>query len=308
MQTVLMTGGTGLVGRALSSLLVQKGYRVIILTRNTKGKINSPSIQYAQWDVVRQWMDLEALQAADFIVHLAGAGVVDKRWTARYKKEIVDSRTLSSQLLVNSLSAHPNKVQAIVSASAIGWYGPDNLAGKSFVESDPAAPGFLGETCKAWEESIAHANQLNIRVCNIRTGIVLSNDGGALAEFKKPIRMGIAGILGDGKQVVSWIHIDDLCRIFVEAIENKSLSGPMNAVAPMPVDNKTLTLSLAKAMRGHFFIPVHIPAWALRLLMGESSIEVLKSTTVSSKKLTNTGFVFLYPSIESAIQALVQPK
>ncbi len=308
MQTVIITGGTGLVGKALTKHLVAKGYHVIILTRKLPAvKDSNAAINYALWNVKEKTIDAAAVQNADYIIHLAGAGVVDKRWRDAYKKEIQDSRTQSSALLFEALQQHANKVKAVVSASAIGWYGADEeQQGRqdSFVETDNAAPGFLGDTCKLWEQSIEPVQQLGKRLVKLRTGIVLSNDGGALAEFKKPIQLGVAGILGSGKQIISWIHIDDLCKMFMEALQNEQLNGVYNAVAPVPVSNKTLTLELAKRIKGKFFIPLHVPAFVLKLLMGESSIEVLKSTTVSSKKIQSTGFIFLYPSITTALHQL----
>ena len=304
MHTILITGGTGLVGKALSAHLVSKGHQVIILTRTLPKEKKDGAIQFALWNVKKQTIDLQALQSADYIVHLAGAGVVDKKWTDEYKKEILTSRTESSALLVNSLKTNSHKVKAIVSASAIGWYGEDKQAGFAFTEDDPADAGFLGETCRLWEDSIEPATQLGIRVCKIRTGIVLSNDGGALAEFKKPIALGVAGILGNGKQIVSWIHITDLCRIFEHAIVKDDLHGAYNAVAPAPVSNKELTMQLAQLMKGSFFIPMHVPGFVLKLMLGTRSVEVLKSTTVSCKKIQQSGFTFLYPGIKPALQEL----
>ncbi len=304
MHTILITGGTGLVGKALSAHLVSKGHQVIILTRTLPKEKKDGPIQFALWNVKKQTIDLQALQSADYIVHLAGAGVVDKKWTDEYKKEIITSRTESSALLVNSLKTNSHKVKAIVSASAIGWYGEDKQAGFAFTEDDPADAGFLGETCRLWEDSIEPATQLGIRVCKIRTGIVLSNDGGALAEFKKPIALGVAGILGNGKQIVSWIHITDLCRIFEHAIVKDDLHGAYNAVAPAPVSNKELTMQLAQLMKGSFFIPMHVPGFVLKLMLGTRSVEVLKSTTVSCKKIQQSGFTFLYPGIKPALQEL----
>lgn len=304
MHTILITGGTGLVGKALSAHLVSKGHQVIILTRTLPKEKKDGPIQFALWNVKKQTIDLQALQSADYIVHLAGAGVVDKKWTDEYKKEILTSRTESSALLVNSLKTNSHKVKAIVSASAIGWYGEDKQAGFAFTEDDPADAGFLGETCRLWEDSIEPATQLGIRVCKIRTGIVLSNDGGALAEFKKPIALGVAGILGNGKQIVSWIHITDLCRIFEHAIVKDDLHGAYNAVAPAPVSNKELTMQLAQLMKGSFFIPMHVPGFVLKLMLGTRSVEVLKSTTVSCKKIQQSGFTFLYPGIKPALQEL----
>ena len=196
-------------------------------------------------------------------------------------------------------------MKAIVSASAIGWYGEDPAPDKNgFTESNKPSPDFLGETCRLWEESIEPVEKMGIRLVKLRTGIVLSNKGGALPEFKKPLQFGVAGILGSGKQMISWIHIDDLCRMYIEAIENTQFSGSYNAVAPQPVTNKTLTLTLANILRGKFYIPVNVPAIALKLILGKRSIEILKSNTVSCEKIKLTGFIFIYPSIESALSQL----
>jgi uncharacterized protein (TIGR01777 family) len=306
MQTVLITGGTGLVGKALSKALIKKGYAVIILTRDAAGKNAEPGISYAQWNVAKQEIDIHALCAADYIVHLAGAGVVDKRWTEAYKKEIAESRTESSRLIFETLKNNSNHVKAIVSASATGWYGADAEPVKPFAENDPADDSFLGETCRLWEAGIEPVKSLEKRLVILRTGIVLSNDGGALAEFKKPLRFGVAAILGNGKQMVSWIHIDDLCSMYITAIENEKLSGSYNAVAPNPVSNKTLTVQLAAAMKKKFYIPVNVPAFVLKLMMGQSSIEVLKSTTVSCKKILDAGFAFKFKTIETALEDLAK--
>ena len=306
MQTVLITGGTGLIGKAITTLLTDKGYHVILLTRTApKEKSDAPNIDFALWDIKKRTIDISALQKADHVIHLAGAGVVDKKWTAAYKKEILESRTESSKLLITTLKNNSNKVKTIVSASAIGWYGEDAVKdGKVFVETDAAATGFLGETCRLWEQSISQFEAPGKRLVKLRTGIVLSNNGGALAAFKKPIIFGVAGILGNGKQVVSWIHIDDLCRMYIVAIENDLLSGVYNAVAPEPVTNKTLTIELANTMKGKFYIPLHVPVFILKIMLGERSLEVLRSTTVSCTKIQQTGFTFLYPTIKTALKQL----
>jgi uncharacterized protein (TIGR01777 family) len=251
-------------------------------------------------------IDIAAVQSADYIIHLAGAGVVEKKWTIEYRKEIVESRTESSALLIHALQNNPNKVKAVISASAIGWFGADAEKNNPFNETAAADPGFLGQTCRLWEESIDPVTTLGKRLVKLRIGIVLSNEGGALAEFKKPIHFGIASILGKGQQMVSWIHIDDLCRMFIKAIENENLQGSYNAVAPEPVSNKNLTIVLAKAMNGRSYIPIHVPAFVLKLMMGERSIEVLKSTTVSCRKILDTGFEFDYNTIEQAVNHLVK--
>jgi uncharacterized protein len=307
MPTVLLTGGTGLVGRALTQRLLKKGFRVIVLTRKfPTAAATEEGLQYALWNVKEKKIDVAAVQKADHIIHLAGAGVVDKRWTAAYKKEIQESRTESSALLIDTLKQNENKVQTLISASAIGWYGADTSASveKGFIETAPADNSFLGNTCRLWEQSVDAATAIGKRVVKLRTGIVLSDEGGALAEFKKPLKFGLATILGNGQQIVSWIHIDDLCRIFIEALQNPNLQGAYNAVAPAPVSNKTLTMELAKVVRNRFFFPAYVPSFVLKIMLGESSIEVLKSCTVSCEKIKKAGFVFLYPTIQPALVQL----
>ena len=304
MQTVLITGGTGMVGKAVTTHLIKKGYHVIVLSRQLPKEKATSQLEYALWNVKMQTIDATAVRKADHIIHLAGAGVVDKKWTDAYKREIEISRTESSKLIVNTLKNNANKVKTVVSASAIGWYGEDTANGKSFVETDAPVKSFLGKTCQLWEESIAPVTLLNKRLVKLRTGIVLGKEGGALAEFEKPIKLGVAGILGDGKQVVSWIHIDDLCRMYISAIENEKLSGSYNAVAPIPVTNEVLTIELAKVMRGKFFITMHVPNFILKIMLGERSVEILKSTTVNCAKIIQTGFKFLYPTIAVALKQI----
>jgi uncharacterized protein len=307
MSTILITGGTGLIGSALTIKLVAEGHEVIVLTRSAKTS-NEKNITFAKWDVDAQTIDTAAIAKADYIIHLAGAGVADKRWTEDRKKEIRRSRTESSKLLIKGLKETPNKVKAVIGASAIGWYGDDashNTRKKPFTEDRLADTEFLGETCRQWEESIKPVEQLGIRLVRIRIGIVLSNDGGALPEFKKPIKFGIAAILGSGKQVVSWIHIEDLCRLFLYAVKTEALRGAYNAVAPTPVTNKELTITLAEKMKGRFFVPIPVPSFALKIILGEMSVEVLKSATVSCEKIRTAGFSFLYPMIDSALDNLI---
>lgn len=303
METVLITGGTGLVGKALGQALLNKGYRVVILSRQSVNA--TATLTYAHWNVEQQAIEKSAIEMADYVVHLAGAGVAEKRWTKKRKQEIVSSRVNSSRLIAESLRTIPNKVKTVVSASAIGWYGPDPIIpnSKPFVEADFCHNDFLGMACKHWEESIEPVVQLGKRLVKIRTGIVLSRKGGALKEFKRPLRLGIATILGRGRQVISWIHIDDLVQLYISAIENPAMNGVYNAVAPGPVSNKELTLELAKS-RKRFFIKIHIPSFLLKLFLGEMSVELLKSCTVSNKKIEEAGYKFLYPSVQSAMEHL----
>lgn len=307
MATVLITGGTGMIGKALTKVLLEKGYEVIILTRNIEQleiKNSKLKIDYAEWNVAKQLIDENAIAKADYIIHLAGANVGEKRWTKKRKREIVRSRVDSGKLIVESLKNIPNKVKAVVSASAMGYYGPDRENNPGFRETDPAFTDFLGNTCKQWEESIEPVTQLGKRLVLLRAGIVLSKKGGAFPKFLNALQFGFTTVLGNGKQIISWIHIDDLVNLYVYAIENGKLSGVYNAVAPNPVSNKEFILTLAKE-RNKFYIPVRIPAFVLKIVLGQMSIEVLKSARVSSEKIQQTGFQFLYPTVDSAFQKLL---
>jgi uncharacterized protein (TIGR01777 family) len=300
MSTILVTGGTGLIGNALSQMLTQQGHHVIVLTRTPRGA------GQAHWDPSTGAIDADAIRQADYIVHLAGAGVADKRWSDKRKKVIEESRVSGCATIVKALQAIPNKIRAVISSSAIGWYGPDPSIPnpQPFEETAPPDTDFLGETCRLWEEAIAPVESLGKRLVIIRTGIVLSQKGGALREFMKPVKLGVAAILGGGRQMVSWIHIDDLCRLYLHAIEKESWHGPYNGVAPNPVDSRTLTLALARRLKGRYFVPVYIPAFFLKIALGEMSIEVLKSSTISANKARSAGFQFLYPGIEAALDQL----
>jgi len=305
MQTILITGGTGMVGQSLTNLLLNKGYQVIVLSRQQK-QSSRLNFSFAQWDLNKGWIDPTALAAADYIIHLAGEGVADKRWTAARKKAILDSRVESSALLVKALKEQPNKVKAIVAASAIGWYGPDNEKSKQsgFVETDLVDSSFLGDTCRQWEESMHPVKAMGIRLVTIRIGIVFNKMGGALAEFIKPAKLGAAAILGDGKQVVSWIHQQDLNRLMLFALENEQVAGVYNAVAPDPVNNAILTKAIAR--RFHTWaIPFHVPSFILKIILGEMSIEILKSANVSASKIIEAGFSFDYASMDEALDDLL---
>jgi uncharacterized protein len=305
MECVLITGGTGMIGSALGRALLQRGYHVIVLTRQNDQQPAAKDIEYATWDIGLQTIDADAIGKADHIIHLAGAGVADKRWTKKRKQEIIDSRVKSGELLVKALQQYPNKVRTLVSASAIGWYGPDRVVPNlhPFAEEAPAYTDFLGQTCQLWEASVEPVTVLGKRLVKLRTGIVLSGQGGALAAFKKPLRFGLATILGNGKQVISWIHIDDLVELYITAIGNEQMQGAYNAVAPNPVTNKELVKALARS-RKRFFIPVYVPSFVLKAVLGEMSIEVLKSATVRSSRVEKAGYQFKYPGLEAALKGL----
>ncbi len=304
MKSILVTGGTGLVGNALIENLIEKKYSVTVLTRDHASSKRIPGVEYAFWNIKEGIIDKASITSADGIIHLAGAGVMDKKWTERYKKVILESRTKSTELLIKTLQENDHKVKVFISASAIGWYGADKIRGHKFFEDEGPDTEFLGEVCMLWEKSSEPAEKMGIRVCRLRTGIVLSSKGGAYPEFKKSLKFGIAAILGSGKQIVSWIHIDDLSRAYIFAMENEEMTGNYNAVAPMPVSNKILTLTIGDEVRGKYYLPVHVPKIALEILIGGRSIEILKSASVSSYKLEDAGFTFMYPNVKKAVHEI----
>ena len=306
MQTVLITGGTGMIGKSLTTLFLEKGYKVILLTRKDK-KSRRLNVSFAKWDVEKGTIDASAIQAANIIVHLAGEGVADKRWSVKRKQAIVDSRVQSGNLLVKALSENQHQVKTFIAASAIGWYGPDTETSlvNGFVETDSSDNSYLGNTCQVWEQSTSAIATMGIRLVTLRIGIVFNKKGGALAEFIKPAKFGLATILGTGKQIVSWIHQQDLCRVIQYAIETPSLVGIYNAVAPEPISNKKLVLAIAKKTYP-IYLPVYVPSFALKIILGEMSIEVLKSAKVSAQKIQAAGFVFDYPTVEEALTDLLK--
>ncbi len=303
MKTVLITGGTGMLGTALTRELLKKGYEVIILTRSNR-KINKPGITYATWDIEKGTIDPEAISNADYIVHLAGANLAGGRWTNKRKRIFTESRVRSGGLLVKALKEIPNKVQAVISSSAIGFYGADEDGpGRPFVESYPPDHNFLGQLVLQWEEAVGTVTSYVKRLVILRFAMILSTEGGALKEFLMPLKFGVSTILGSGRQMVSWIHIDDATGIIMASIENENIKGVYNAVAPDVVSNKVLMRKIASNFNG-YYIKARVPAGIIKLVFGEMSIEVLKSATVSSEKIINEQYEFLFPGLESAIQNL----
>jgi len=297
-KNILISGGTGLVGKRLQELLESKGHHVSFLSR----KKSSGKTKTYLWDVQMGYMEAGALENTDVIVHLAGAGVFDKSWTKEYKKEILDSRVLSTKLLCNAVKSTPNKVETFISASAIGIYGADT-GDELLTEESKLGNDFLANVTKEWEASVDLSNT-DVRRCTFRIGIVLSSQGGALASLAKPIKNFVGAPLGNGNQFVSWIHIDDLCNMIIQAIENEKYSGVYNAVAPNPVTNKFLTQEIAKTLKKPIWLP-NVPAFILKFILGaEKALILLGGNKVSSKKIENAGFHFTYSNLTITLRKL----
>ncbi|MBX6379736.1 MAG: TIGR01777 family protein [Thermoflavifilum aggregans] len=301
MPTVLMTGGTGLIGQSLVNILQQRGYHIKLLTRSMRR--DHPGVQYLLWNPQRKELPVTDLLDADYLIHLAGANIAEKRWTAARKQELLLSRTHTLDLLFDVFSHHPHQLKALISASAIGYY--DASQDRWFEETDAPGHDFLAKICLEWEAHASRFEALSVRVVMLRTGIVLSRQGGFLAPFLKALRWGVVPILGSGTQWISWIHIHDLCRLYANALITGQMKGPYNAVAPEPVTQKDLMLTLARMLKKQYFVPFHVPAFMLRLLLGEMSTEVLKSVRVSAQKLQREGFQYSFPDIHSALSELL---
>lgn len=299
MKNVLITGGSGLVGTELSALLKEKGYQVAHLTRSKKE--NYPYQQF-EWNIGKMQMDEEAIRFADVIIHLAGAGVADKKWTSERKKVILKSRTDSAALLFETMSKLPEDLpQQFISASAIGYYGMDT-GNQMMDEKSDAGNDFLAEVTKKWEAAADQFEILKIPVAKIRIGIVLTEKGGALPQLAQPIKLMAGAPLGSGDQWMSWIHLEDLCRLFLFAIDKK-LSGTYNGVAENPVTNAEMTKAVAKQLNKPLILP-KVPAFAMKLILGDMAQMVLGGNKVSAEKTIQTGFEFKYKQLETALEEI----
>ena len=283
---VLITGGSGLVGMRLSEMLIDLGYEVAHLSRNPN-KVSS--YKTFKWDTKEGYIDDNAISYADYIINLAGASLADEKWTDERKKVILRSRVDSINLLHKCLGQTEHHVKGFFSASAIGIYG--DSGDRIVSEESTYADDFLAEVCKAWEAAAWQMRDLNLRTVILRLGIVLSNKGGALPQIAKPVKLMAGAPLGSGKQYMSWVHIDDVCRLFIKAIEDTHMEGVYNAVAPHPVTNEEFTKELAEVMHKPLVLP-KVPAFAINLMMGEMSEVVLASQRVSANKVMQTGFTF----------------
>lgn len=299
-RLVLLAGGTGLIGTRLARLLQEKQYRVRVLTRSPRkhGEF--------KWDPIHGEIDDAALADVDAVINLAGAGIADKRWTPKRKQLIIDSRVQAAKVLAEAISRTGHKPHVYISASAIGIYG--NSGEKLMSEPDaPVDDNFLVESCQLWENAADAVAALGIRTVKLRIGIVLAQEGGALAEVLKPLRFGLGAYFGDGQAWWSWIHRDDVCNVMIWAVETPAVEGVYNAVAPTPTRGKAMVHAIAKAMRQPaVFLPV--PSFALRVALGKMSTVVLNSNRISAEKILAAGFKFQYPELEQALEAVFDKK
>jgi uncharacterized protein (TIGR01777 family) len=300
-EIVLITGGSGLIGQQLVKLLREKGYKVLLLGRKADHLADPPVYQ---WDYNRGFIEEEALLHTSYIVHLAGAGIGDKRWTKARKKEIIESRTLTTHLIFDAVAKLNTPLKAFISSSAIGYYGNENSAPPATEKGSPASD-FLAVTCRLWEDSALVFEKSGIRTAIIRTGLVLANEGGALPRLVKPIKAGFGAPLGTGRQYMPWIHVHDLCNIYLKAIEDAGLSGPFNAVAPSLVSNREFTQILAVVLQKKIWFPA-VPSFLLKLIFGEMSDILLKGRQVVPIRLRESGFRFQYPDLRDALMQLLR--
>ncbi|MCB0516882.1 MAG: TIGR01777 family oxidoreductase [Chitinophagales bacterium] len=301
-NTILITGGSGLVGTLLSEMLLQKGYTVRHLSRTPKA--NSQIEQFA-WDIDKQYIDAAAFENVDALVHLAGANIGEKMWTASRKKEIISSRVDSLVLIQKYLAQQKLQLKSFVSTSATGIYG--SRGDVLLTENSSIGSGFLTEVCQKWENAAQElGNSFCDRYCILRLGVVLAAKGGALERLDQSIRLaGLSVLPGGGKQFLPWIHLQDVCNIFLQAVENEDFTDSINAVAPNVVRLETLMETAAHQLNKKY-IPVKVPAWVLKMAMGDMATLALDSANVSSEKLQALGYKFSYATLPAALADIYQ--
>ena len=302
MANVLVTGGTGFIGSRVCNALHQQSDTVHVLSRNperAQTKVESARAYYA-WNPEAEKLPAEATKGIASVVHLAGETIAGK-WNAEKKRRIRDSRILSTRNLVESLAAADTKPNALVCASAIGYYG--GSGDEHFTEVSPAGNDFLAKTCQEWEAEAQKATDLGIRVVTVRIGLVLGLGGGLLAQVLPPFKFGVGGILGNGRQWMSWIHVDDVVGIILHALENNEIRGPLNATAPTPVRNTEFTKTLGTVLRRPTLFPV--PTFGLKLMMGEFADFIVLSQRVHPEKTELSGYEFRHRTLESALRDLL---
>lgn len=296
-KNVLISGGTGFIGKHLTDLLIGKGYTVSVLSRSRKQ--NTADVFYYKWDVSAGFIDEEAVLKADYIIHLAGENIAEKRWTKERKEAIVQSREQSIKLIYDVLKKNNKKLDAFVSASGVGIYGAIN-GSEICNENTAPANDFLGTTCQKWEAAADTIASLGIRTVKIRTGLVLGKDDGFLKKLTPIFKFRLGSALGSGKQYMPWIHVDDLCAIYLEALNNGTMNGAYNAAIYDNTTNATFSKTLAKIYGYSLWLP-NVPAFLIQLAMGEMAQIILTGRRVSSIKIEETGFKFRFTTLKEAL-------
>ena len=299
-STVLITGGSGLIGRYLTSALLVNGYKVSHLSRNANqfGKV-----RVFRWDPEKGILDPLVFEGVDYIVHLAGANIGEKRWTGSRKSEIINSRIVSAKLLHKVITENNIPIKAFISASAVGYYGSSS-SDKIFTENDQPADDFLGTVCRKWEEAADYFSGIGARVVKIRTGVVMEKSDSALSKMMMSARFGFLVQTGNGRQYMPWIHITDLCNIYLKAISDPEMNGAYNAVSPQYVTHKVFVKTLGQVI-GKPVFPVPVPDFILKAALGEISDVVLKGSRVSAEKIGKSGYTFLYPELDGALKEVL---
>lgn len=300
-MNILITGGTGLVGSVLVKNILDKGHNVRLLTRKKKGR---DRVEEYEWDIPGCRIESKVFDNLDAVIHLAGEGVAEKKWSPAQKKKIISSRVESAQLLFDSISKLDKKPSVIVSASGVGYYGIDT-GDKLLYEEDPKGDGFLAEVVDQWESGVDKFEKLGMRTVKLRIGVVLAAGGGALSKMVTPIKFGMGSPLGKGTQQMSWIHIDDLCSLMLEAVENANFKGVYNSVSSNPATNKEFTKSIGNVLNKPIFMP-NVPEFVLKLLLGEMSAIVTGGNKVSNEKIKSTGFDFRYENLEETLTQILK--
>ncbi|MEO8230911.1 MAG: TIGR01777 family oxidoreductase [Ignavibacteriota bacterium] len=303
MKRIIVTGATGLIGRKLVSALIQRGDEVIIFSRDAaKAKtIISNAKDYVEWDYNKPELWKSKLENSDAVVHLAGTNLFSKRWNDDFKNEILKSRQLSTKNLVDAIKSCSNKPQVFISASGVGYYG--NCGDIILDETSSAGNDFLADVCKVWENESKQVEDAGVRSVQIRTGLVLSTEDGALKQMLPPFKFFIGGPLGNGKQWASWLHIDDMIRIYLHAIDNTKLRGAVNAASPNPVRMKEFANTLGKVLHRPSLFPV--PKFILKIVFGEAAEVVTASQRVDVQKLLSSGYKFKFDFIREALKDLL---
>lgn len=301
METVLITGGRGFLGKHLCRKLIERGYTPAILTRKHDKKSNITSYQ---WDPDKKIIDHAAIPSSDYLIHLTGVNLGEKRWTKKRKQLIMKSRILPAGFLFNAIKECGKKPKAFISISGTGYYG-SVTSEKVFIETDRPGRDFLGEVCRKWEKAAAWFEEIGVRTVRIRSAVVLAEGSDVLSRMSVPVKLGVGSPIGRGSQYFPWIHIDDLCNIFIKAIEDTSMTGAYNAVAPDQITNKEFVKILAHVLKKPFWFP-RIPVILIKILFGELSVMLLKGSRISSEKIEKAGFVFKFPKLEDALKDLLK--